>query len=152
MNELGIAVALVVGPLGHFFGQRFQSQLKRLHLGKCLHGHFHDGRLFVVFHLLGQVANAVLLGGVDVPFRGFLQASNDFEQRGFAGAIAAHKANAVFGANGQVHTLKQRTVPKMDPQRCQVEHRVQVRSWHTVEQKREAQMASLFYQSSSWNQ
>ena len=144
LDELGVAVAFVVGALSDFLGEAFEPRFKGLHFCKRLHGHFHDRGLLVVLHFLGQIANAVLFGGVHAPFRGLLKPRDDFEQRGLARSVSAHQTNAVFGANGQIHPLKQCSVPKVDPKRRQMQHHAQVRASRVREQKRAAPRAALF--------
>ena len=122
LNQVGVAVAFVIGALRHFFGQVFQSLFQELHFLKGLHGHFQDRGGLVVIHLLGEVADAVILGCADRSSRRFLVSGDDLQEGGLARAVSSDQADAVLVSDGQIQPLKQRAFPKVNPDRQQVQH------------------------------
>jgi len=122
LNQVGVAIAFVIGALRHFFGQVCQSLFQELHFLKGLHGHFQDRGGLVVIHLLGEVADAVILGCADRSSRRFLVSGDDLQEGGLARAVSSDQADAVLVPDGQIQPLKQCAFPKVNPDRQQVQH------------------------------
>ena len=122
LNQVGVAVAFVVRALRHFPGQSLQALFQKLHLLKGLHGHFQNGGGLVVFHLLGEVADAVVFGSTHRAGRRLLVSGDDLQEGGLACAVASDQADAVLVSDGQIQPLKQRAFTKVNPDRQQVQH------------------------------
>ena len=81
LDQVDVRIALVVGAFGDLLGQFGQLRFQLVDFFKSLHGHVDDAQRIVVFHFLGQVTNAILLGGIDAALGGDLNPGNDLQKR-----------------------------------------------------------------------
>ena len=98
----------VVGALGDFACQGGDFGFERQHLfeGRCRL--LDERRRVGDLHLLRQVAHRAFAVFGDRARRRLLLADDEFEQRGFARAVFAHQADAVFGIDQKRDIVEQR--------------------------------------------
>ena len=108
VNQLLIAVGVVVRTLGHFVLQGGQMRLQVMDVGKsglCLLTHCTGVRQL---HHLRQIADGTITRQTDRTRRGRLLAGQYLEQSGLSGTVFPYEGDAVLLVDNETHVLKQR--------------------------------------------
>ena len=106
--------ALVVGALGDLARQGLDLGFEPQHLFESFGGLLHECRGVGHAHRLRQVADRAVAVERHGARGGLLLARDDAQQRGFAGAVAAHEADAVLGIDQERNIVEEGPAPVTD--------------------------------------
>ena len=108
LDQLGIALALVVGAVGHFLLQPLDALLHAGGVDEGFAGLFDDGGVVGEFHHLRQIAYGGVVGDGYSARGGFLLSAEYLEHGRFAGAVLAHERYAVAVVDDKTHVMEER--------------------------------------------
>jgi len=106
LGDLAVFVALVI-EFRHATGEVFLFLFERAEGIENGHAFGEDGAAGEIDAVLREVAGADAFGGVDAAVIEVFDAGEDFEKRGFAGAVGADDADALLGRDEPVQVFKQ---------------------------------------------
>ena len=114
VQELFVGGALVVGALGDLARQGLDLGFEPQHLLEGFGGLLHERRGVGHAHRLRQVADRAVAVERHGARGRLLFARDDAQQRGFAGAVAAHEADAVLGIDQERNIVEEGPAPVTD--------------------------------------
>ena len=108
LDQLGIALALVVGAVGHLLLQPLDALFHAGGVDEGFAGLFDDGGVVGEFHHLGQIAYGGVVGDGYGARGGLLLSAEYLEHGRFAGTVLAHERYAVAVVDDETHVMEER--------------------------------------------
>ena len=107
-DKVAVRLRFIVGALGDLARDGIQTVVQAVELLECTHRLGHHGPAPGMVHHLRQIPDAQVRRADDLPRSRDLQAHYEFEDGGFAGAVAAHKTDAVLIIDMETDMVQQR--------------------------------------------
>ena len=106
LHELGIALALVVGAVGHFLLHLVEARLHLGIVGESLAGFLLHGGIILQFHHLRKIADRGFIRDSHHTGGWLLQATENLQHRRFAGTVFTYQGNAVAVVDYEAYIIE----------------------------------------------